>query len=181
MNHSKDETEIEVIMTDTDNNSAEEEKPQDYNGNALEEGTSEIPTADAGPSDDGHPDSPNEAANCLEDESGKTNCVSPEKPSGSDPSVKELGAGEQSETVTISDNKPNDAEGIQLPYYLAFGTFGIILGIVVSYAIFSRLFHRRPYEIINDRNRLFGFISVAIVIAATVIFFSYFIPVWTRG
>ena len=127
-------------------------------------------------------DSPKGESNCIGDESGQTNCTPPEKPDGKEPPMSDVKSEGSDGVMTVGELDPHHNDGSLHPIaYLAIGAFGIILGIVVSYAIFSRFFHRRPYETFSSKGKFFGFIGVAVAIAAIIIVLAYFIPIWTRG
>jgi hypothetical protein len=126
--------------------------------------------------------SPKGESNCIGDESGQTNCTPPEKPDGKEPSMVDTRPDESDGIMTIGELDPRHNDGSLHPVaYLAIGAFSIILGTIVSYVIFSRFFHRRPYETFSSKGKFFGFIGVAVAIAALVIVLAYFMPIWTRG
>lgn len=63
--------------------------------------------------------------------------------------------------------------------YLGFGAGSVILGILVSYACFSKFFHLKPGQAFSSASKFVWFIVVALVIATGLCVLGYFIPVWT--
>ena len=127
-------------------------------------------------------DPPKGESNCVDDESGQTNCAPTEKPDGKEPPMTDMRSDERDGMVTFGEFDPHHNDGSLHPVaYLAIGAFSVIFGIAISYAIFSRFFHRRPYETFSSKGKFFGFIGVAVAIAAIIIVLAYFIPIWTRG
>ena len=133
------------------------------------------------PEDHADADPPKGESNCVGDESGQTNCAPPEKPDSKKPSMVDTRPDESDGVMTIGELDSHHNDGSLHPVaYLAIGAFSIILGIIVSYAIFSRFFHRRPYETFGSKGKFFGFIGVAVVIAVIIITLAFFIPIWAR-
>lgn len=166
------EEDVEILITETE----EMDESQKYDSEA-----SETSTTDAEPSDENRPEPPKDETNCVWDESGQTNCTPPKKPDDSEPLTEGLDPGEYSEMTPPPGREPFYGEALHPTYYLIFGAFSIIIGIIVSYTVFSRFFHRRPYETFSTKGKFFGFIGVALATAVAVMLFAYFIPVWMRG
>lgn len=166
------EENVEIMITEDE----EMEESQKYDSEA-----SETSTTDADPSDENRPEPPKDETNCIWDESGQTNCAPPEKPSDSEPVTEGLDPSEYSEMTPPPEREPFYDEFLHPTYYLIFGALSIIIGIFVSYSVFSRFFHRRPYETFSAKGKFFGFIGVALATAVVIMIFAYFIPVWMRG
>ncbi|MDO4526873.1 MAG: hypothetical protein Q4B87_02155 [Candidatus Saccharibacteria bacterium] len=64
--------------------------------------------------------------------------------------------------------------------YLAIGGGGVILGILISYACFSKFFRLKPGQTFSSLAKFIWFVVVALLIAVGVGVLGYFIPVWTK-
>ena len=121
--------------------------------------------------------------NCDDEE----NCEMPEMECGDDetcelPDMSEMegmmgGPGSMGEFMM--EDVSGSSDSILHPVaYLAIGGCSVILGIIVSYACFSKCFHKRPGETFSKLKYFIWFIVVALLIAAGLIALGYFIPVW---
>ena len=113
-------------------------------------------------------------------DSDSENCEMPEPPDGFDgemPTDMQGGFGGRGEFMSQStDNNPDAI--LHPAAYLAIGGCSVILGILVSYACFSRFFHLKPGQTFASRAKFIWFIVVALVFAVGVCVLGYFIPVW---
>ena len=63
--------------------------------------------------------------------------------------------------------------------YLAIGGASVVLGIIISYACFSKFFHLKPGQTFSKLSKFIWFIVVALVLAVGICTLGFFIPKWT--
>lgn len=111
--------------------------------------------------------------NCADGET----CEMPEMPAGG--TNGEFGGfgGGRGEMMTVQGT----TDSILHPAaYLAIGGGGVLLGLLISYACFSKFFHLKPGQTFSSLSKFVWFIVVALLIAVGIGALGYFIPVWTR-
>ena len=99
-------------------------------------------------------------------------CEMPEMPSGM-----QGGFGGREEFMTQDASASSDSI-LHPAAYLAIGGGSVVLGILISYACFSRFFHAKPGEAFSTVGKFIGFIAVALALAVGICVLGYFIPVW---
>lgn len=113
--------------------------------------------------------------NCDEN---NENCEMPEPPegfTGEMPADLQSGGFRGGELTTQNTN----SDAILHPAaYLGIGAGSVIIGILISYACFSKFFHLKPGQTFNKLSKFIWFIVVAVVIASIICLLGYFIPVW---
>ncbi|MBQ3296464.1 hypothetical protein IJG95_02025 [Candidatus Saccharibacteria bacterium] len=117
--------------------------------------------------------------NCEE---GDETCEMPEMPEGMDgemPTGMQGGFGGRGEFMTQTTSTSSDSI-LHPAAYLAIGGGSVVLGILISYACFSRLFHAKPGETFSTLGKFIGFIAVALTLAVGISLLGYFIPVWCK-
>lgn len=63
--------------------------------------------------------------------------------------------------------------------YLALGAGSLVLSMVVVYACFSKLFHKKPGQTFDKGAKFAWYCVASLVLAAGLIALCYFIPIWT--
>lgn len=163
---------------------------------------------------------PPDMVNCVDDESGETNCEVPEPPDMGQ--MCDADSDEACETPEICDPETDEnctaPEGMEAGMmggpgtggqggmggqmggfkgqmgtmqgagnstwhpaaYLGMGAGSVILGLVISYACFSKFFRARPGETFKSLGRFLGFIGAASGIALGLGVLCYFIPTWIK-
>ena len=116
--------------------------------------------------------------NCETDESGETNCEPPALPEGEEGQMpSEMGGGFRG--GFMEQQVATSSEAVWHPAaYLAMGGGSVVLGLVISYACFSKFFHLRPGQTFSSRGKFLAFVGVAVAIAVGLCVLGYFIPVW---
>lgn len=107
--------------------------------------------------------------NCEE---GDETCEMPEMPTDM-----QGGFGGRGEFMTQTTSTSSDSI-LHPAAYLAIGGGSVVLGILISYACFSRFFHAKPGETFSTLGKFIGFIAVALTLAVGISLLGYFIPVW---
>lgn len=113
-------------------------------------------------------------ANCVEDESGETNCEAPEIPGG------EFGGpmdGELPWQMTDSVNINNEA-ALHPVAYLSLGAGSVVLSITIIYTCISGFFHKKPAAIFSTWQKFAWFVLATIALSAALIALCYFVPIW---
>lgn len=112
--------------------------------------------------------------NCTDEE----NCEPPEMPSGDFMGKPDGDMGRRE--FMMQDFNNSDAI-LHPAAYLTIGGGSVIIGILISYAIFSKFFNLKPEKVFGVPTKITWFIIVSILIAAGLIALGYFVPIWTRG
>lgn len=119
----------------------------------------------------------------MDCDSEDENCEIPELPEDFDgeapTDMQEMGPGGfggRGEFMTAQNTNP---DAVWHPVaYLAMGGCSVILGILVSYACFSKFFHLRPGEAFKNVRRFVWFVVVALLLATGLAVLGYFVPIW---
>ena len=115
-------------------------------------------------------------------DSDSENCEIPEPPEGFDGEMPEEIQNMRPSGKEFVSQMAKSSDSVLHPVaYLAIGGCSVIMGILVSYAIFSKFFHLKPGQTFSQLSKFIWFIVVVLVIAAGLIALGYFIPVWVKG
>ena len=136
--------------------------------------------------------------NCIGDESGETNCgegvieepmddaevvageedIAEEETTGV-PAEWRRDGGEVPMLISTLDDTPEPMSGGLHPAgYLTLGGLSVMLGILISYACFSKCFRVKPAQVFTTAQKFAWGVVVAIVVVALLMVLCYFVPVW---
>lgn len=113
--------------------------------------------------------------NCDDEE----NCEVPEMPEGMDGEMPtDMQGGGMRGDFTVQDASSTADATLHPAAYLGIGAGSVVLGILISYACFSKFFHLKPGQTFSTLSKFIWFIVVALVLAFGICTLGYFIPVW---
>lgn len=118
----------------------------------------------------------------MDCDADETDCEMPEPPEGFDSSKmpSDIKGGFTGDFPGRTTQQANSDAILHPVAYLAIGGASVILGILVSYACFSKFFHLKPAQTFDKSSKFIWFTVVTLVIAAGLITLGYFIPVWCK-
>ncbi len=64
--------------------------------------------------------------------------------------------------------------------YLSMGAGSLILAMAISYACFSKFFHKKPGETFDKKSKFIWCVVVSLILATALCVLCYFIPTWIK-